>query len=361
MEIISTNTKIVQQINSSDYWKDNYLFKLFIENGLSNVNWENVSDEIMLYLFLHDEPTLGKERNPKTKKSYFRDITDFISYASLYGGIKKLNKEHVQKYQYIIEEKNLATTTLRRKNTVIKQFLQYLYRNEIIKQDLTLMMKKVSIDKEQLVNRDLYDHEVKQLLNYFKDHNYFAYTLMYVLVSSGMRIAELASAKWSDLFYFHKTDSYFLTVKGKRDKERDVIIFKDVLEVIQEFRRRRGLAFDLSEVNNSAFFAKANGGHYNPSYLSNEFSNLILETHEKFPFIKRRKLLHENAEIKKRYNITPHTCRHYTAAFLADKGIDIKSIQDMLGHFSLMTTENYLRRKRNLEDHAGVKVGSSFL
>lgn len=345
--------------NESDFWKDNRLFQKVIDHGYSQIDWETATDEFLLYLFLHDEPTLGKKRSEKTKKAYFRDLSDLLSFAREYGSVKNLHPDVLKKYQYIIEESGFASTTLRRKTAVIKQFMRFLLQIGAINQDNTFLMKRTSINKDQLVNRDLYDHEVQQLLNYFRENNYFAYTLLYILVSTGLRINELTTAKWADLFYFPEQDRFFITVTGKRNKEREAIIFKDVLYVIQEFRKRRGHEPELSEDNPTAFFPKADGSHYNSAYLSHEFSRLILDTHETFPFIKRRMILHEQGN--KGHNITPHTCRHYTAAYFAEKGVSLKAIQDMLGHESIITTENYLRRKRKLEKHAGVRVGDSFM
>ena len=348
-------------LNSSgiDYWKDNRLFQKVLNHGYSQMDWEKTSDEFLLYLFLHDEPTLGKIRSEKTKKAYFRDLSDFLSFAKEYKGVKNLHPDDLKKYQYIMEETGYAPTTLRRKTAVIKQFMRYLLQIGAINQDNTFLMKRTSINKDQLVNRDLYEHEVRQLLNYFKTNDYFAYTLLFILVSTGLRISELASARWADLFYYPEQDRFFITVTGKRNKERIAVIFKDVLRVIQEFRKRRGHESELSEDNPTAFFPKADGSHYNSAYLSHEFSRLILNTHEIFPFIKRRKILHEQGN--KRYNITPHTCRHYTAAYFAEQGVNLKAIQDMLGHESITTTESYLRRKRRLEEHAGVQVDNLFL
>lgn len=220
-------------------------------------------------------------------------------------------------------------------------------------------MKRPKYKNEELVNRDLHDHEVKQLLDYFNKKDWFAYTLFYVLASTGMRINELARAKWSNLRYEPTVGYYFLKVIGKGNKERDVIIFDEVLKVVIENRRRKMLTTEIGKVDGTAFFPKANGQHYNKTYLSNEFTKLV--GNAPFDFIKARfekesESINEGKSI--RYRITPHTCRHYTAAFYMDRGIDSKAIQDMLGHASIMTTERYLRRKRSIQNHAGVQLGS---
>lgn len=194
------------------------------------------------------------------------------------------------------------------------------------------------------------------LLEHFKESDWFAYTLFYLLISTGMRISELATAKWDDLRFEPSVNHYFLEVKGKGNKRRDVIIFSDVLEVVTENRKRKGLITKVGHYDGTAFFPKYNGSHYNTKYLSNEFTRIVNSA--PFEFIQARLKKEEQGDI--RYRITPHTCRHYTAAYFMDQGIDPKAIQDMLGHSSLMTTERYLRRKRDIKNHAGVKLGDSF-
>lgn len=356
---IGNEGNITLSVVDGDYWKDESLFLEVERAGFTNLDWKLVPDEILLYLFLNDEPTIGTKRTESTKKEYFRDLNQFLTYINNHrlGSLHNLQPETLLQYQRFLNEK-YKTTTLLRRTSVIKHFLRYLFHKGILQQDLTIQMKKTKAKKEDLVNRDLYDHEVKQLLGYFQKKDWFAYTLVYALVSTGMRINELTGALWSDLRYEPTVDHYFLTVTGKGDKQRDIIIFNDVLEVIMENRRRKNLSTAIGRVDGTAFFPKADGGSYNTTYLGNEFTRIVGLA--PFEFIQSRFLREkESASSGKniRYRITPHTCRHYTAAYYMDKGVDAKAIQDMLGHSSLMTTEKYLRRKRTVENHAGVKLG----
>lgn len=351
------------ELTNDDYWKDEKLLHLVEETGFRNITWENVPHDILIYLFLHDQPTIGEQRADTTKKEYLRDLNQFFNYLYenkiSFETLHDLHPEDLLKYQRFLENKYKKTTLLR-KSSVIKHFFRYLANKKILHHDLTTQMKRPKAKSEELVNRDLFDHEVQQLLFYFKTQDWFAYTLFFLLVSTGMRINELATADWMDIRYESAVGNYFLKVSGKGGKQRDVIIFDDVLEVVLENRRRKSLSTQIGKFDGTAFFPKANGNHYNSTYLSNEFTRIVEEA--PFDFIQDRlKREEESAQEGKniRYRITPHTCRHYTASFYMDKGIDSKAIQDMLGHSSLMTTERYLRRKRNIKDHAGVKLGES--
>jgi site-specific recombinase XerD len=346
-------------LTTADYWKNENLFLSIERVGFRNVDWTNAPEELLLYIFLHDEQKMGERRTDSTKKEYLRDLNQFLGFihSNNMGPLQNLHSEQLLEFQRHLEGK-YKKTTLKKKSSVVKHFFKYLASKDIIKKDITLQMKLFKTKKEELVNRDLYDDEVKQILEYFKENDWFAYTLFYVLVSSGMRINELATAKWSNLRYVPSAKYYFLTVTGKGNNPRDVIIFDDILEVIIENRKRKSLSIKVGDADGTAFFPKANGKHYNTTYLSNEFTRLVSTV--PFDFIQarfKRELESEESGKPIRYRITPHTCRHYTAAYYMDRGVDPTSIQNMLGHSSLLTTERYLRRKRSLENHAGVKLG----
>jgi|GEM_PF-4477055 len=99
-------------------------------------------------------------------------------------------------------------------------------------------------------------------------------------------INELSTAKWDDLRFEPSVNHYFLEVKGKGNKRRDVIIFSDVLEVITENRRRKGLITKVGHYDGTAFFPKYNGSHHNTKYLSNEFTRIVNSA--PFDFIQAR-------------------------------------------------------------------------
>ncbi len=348
-------------VTNGDFWKDETFFYQIEKMGFSNVDWENAPDEFLVYLFLHDQPTIGQKRTEQTKKEYLRDLNQFFSYlynpVNNLGSLRNINPEDLLVYQRYLQTR-YKNTTLSRKTSVIRHFFRYLASKDILKRDITLQMKRPKMKSTELVNRDLYDHEVKLLLAYFKQTDWFAYTLFYILVATGMRINELATAKWANFRFEPAIGYHFLKVMGKGEKERDAIIFDDVLEVVIENRKRKSLSIDVGKFDGTAFFPKATGLHYNSTYLSNEFTRLVNSA--PFDFIQAR--FHKEEVSRQegkniRYRITPHTCRHYTAAYYMDNGIDPKAIQDMLGHSSLHTTERYLRRKRSLENHAGVKLG----
>jgi len=326
---------------------DGKLYHQLSSEGFKHTDWSRIPDELLVYLFLHDEPTLGKTRTINTKKGYLRDIHQFINFTGTL--IRNLDSSDLLAYQKFCEEQGVASTTLRKRSSVIKQFFSYLYKQGVLSADITNKMKRVSQPLDKKKNRDVYYNEVQQLLQHFEETDFFAYTMLMLLASTGIRINELATAKWSSLFVFnvHGQDYTFITVLGKGNKPRDILILEDVFHTIVEFRMRRSKKTSIDPNDTTAFFCKSDGSHYTSEYLSTEFSNIVSQS--PFSFISARK-----------DRITPHSLRHYFAAALSDKGVDLRAIQDALGHANIQTTEGYLRRKRKLESHAGIKLGHNF-
>lgn len=355
--------QLIQTKNHEIDWFSKDTYEQIVHYGFRNFDWSEATDELLLYLFLHDEPTLGSKRKASTRKEYFRDLKQFLTYIQdRFTSIRSIHPEQVMEYQLYLESLGYKATTLRRKSIVVQQFLSYLYRNEMIAENLTKSMKRIAAKKEQLVNRDFYEEEVQELLDYFKENDWFMYTMLYTLVSTGLRIQELCKANWSSISYQPDAGMYFVSVIGKRNKLREVPMFEEVLEVLKEFRMRRGFTADLSD--ESPLFPKPNGDYYNFKYMSNEFTKQIEQLRDTFPFIQKRYEMEKQFKESGhsiRFRITPHTCRHYTASYYLSKGADLKAIQDLLDHESSVTTDQYLRRKRKFSDHAAVKIGKEFM
>ncbi|RUS44900.1 site-specific integrase [Cohnella sp. AR92] len=340
---------LIQQLQLQEQfsWLDKKLYAAISNEHFQNTDWLSIPDQLLVYVFLHDEPTYGKVRSEGTKSEYLRDLLDFLQFAAGLGGIRQLAPEDMLIYQDNLSSR-YANTSFRRRTTVVKQFLRYIYQKNAVNADLTRLMKKVAQPADELVNRDLYENEVETLLEHFRSTDFFMYALLFILLSSGLRINELASAEWKNVYYEPRAGYHFLDVIGKGNKLRSVLLFDDLMPVLFEFRKRRGLGGELDRGSPSPFFPKGNGRAYNSKYLSNAFKEKILET--ELPLVKHRK-----------DPITPHTCRHYYAARLDHAGSSIDSVRDALGHSSIITTKGYLLKNRQRENHAALKVGRNFI
>ncbi|MGH0943105.1 tyrosine-type recombinase/integrase [Bacillus mycoides] len=335
-----------QLVKSKSDFFDSSHFEKIMGMGIRNIDYSQLSEESLVYLFLHDEPSLTKKRSERTKKVYLHDLSHFLRYIKeKIGTIHELSHNEMEIYFYELSKK-YAATTLRRKKTVVQQFLQYVYDNNGLTDDYSSRLKKVSVKKEELVNRDLYPEEVTQILDALKKFNYFVYTTFFLLTTTGLRIEEIATAKWADLVFHSSLNAYLLRVVGKGNKIREVRIFEDTLDAIYHVRSLRKQTTELDVSSTSAFLPKADGSNYRADYLSSLVAEKIEETN--LAFLRYRQ-----------DRITPHTCRHFMANYLMEKGVELKKIRDYLGHESIMTTERYLREQTRRQNMATIDMGNS--
>lgn len=151
-------------------------------------------------------------------------------------------------------------------------------------------------------------------------------TMLEVLYSCGLRVSELTTLKLSDLFF----DDGFIRITGKGNKQRFVPIGKKTQQDIAGY------------VKNGRFPAIKN--HEDTLFLNRRGRGLTRAMI--FTIIKR---LADDIGLKKK--ISPHTFRHSFATHLLENGADLRSIQMMLGHESITTTEIYMHLDRKFLNH----------
>lgn len=185
-------------------------------HGFEDVDWGTIPDELLLYIYLHTDTTLRKQRSDRTKRKYLETLRPLVRYVQDHGGLRAISPQRVYAYQLHLErDYGYKASTLARHSTVIKQFLRFLDQEGMVATDLTTKLAPVAQPTDELVDRDLHEHEVVQLLAYFQDRDSFLYPLLAVLSSTGMRIEELAHAKWRDLEWRSPEQAFFLQVRGK--------------------------------------------------------------------------------------------------------------------------------------------------
>ncbi|MEI2358919.1 tyrosine-type recombinase/integrase, partial [Mesobacillus zeae] len=185
-------------------------------------------------------------------------------------------------------------------------------------------------------NKEMNSVEVITILDYFRAHP-ILFGLISVLATTGLRVNEVCKAKVSDLEYLD--GEYWLTVNGKGNKERQVLIYPNVLQAIRDFRVRRRLDLKIDPTDHSPLFTTAKGKEYTFKYLSNYLTRKINSAD--VDFIKMRKT-----------PITPHFLRHGFAIISAEEGADLYSIMEALGHADVKTTLIYLKRKNARKNNA---------
>ena len=164
--------------------------------------------------------------------------------------------------------------------------------------------------------------EIDRIIAAIDLNNYLGYrnlTIIEMLYSCGLRVSELINLKLSDLFL--KED--FIKVTGKGNKQRFVPIGLNTQNIIQSYLRLHRPLIKISTSDSDTIFLNRNGKKLTRAMI--------------FTIVKKIK---NKAGIKK--NVSPHTFRHSFATHLLENGADLRSIQIMMGHESITTTEIYM-------------------
>ena len=260
-----------------------------------------------------------------TIKAYQFDLSEFNSYASANraGSPESLDRLLMRGYIAFISDRKVSRNTLLRKISAVRSFVRYLLETGRLETDpfdlITIPKKEKRLPRfltEGEVGR-LQDHNLPAEVNAREKNYYFAlrdYALFELIYSGGLRRSEAAGLNIGDLDLY----SGFARVMGKGSLERLVPVGEKALAAIREYleTRPKPLAHGLPLFLNSR-----------NTRLSGAGIALIF------------KKMARRARFARPMN--PHSVRHSFATHMLDNGCDLKSVQEILGHKNLQTTEIY--------------------
>ena len=233
--------------------------------------------------------------------------------------VKEVQYSHLKNFVAELFDLGLSARSQARIISGIKQFYAYLLLENLVANDPSELLEQPKIGRK--LPEVMTIEEIDELINANNLENPEGYrnrAMLEVLYSCGLRVSELVELKFSDLFY----DEGFVRVIGKGNKERLVPLSKSVEREIQNY----------SEKTRSKL--KIKKGHENFVFLNRRGSKLTRVMI--FLIIKELAL-----KIDLQKKISPHTFRHSFATHLIEGGANLRAIQEMLGHESIITTEIY--------------------
>ena len=273
--------------------------------------------------------TEEKHASQNTISSYLRDVTQFAEYLAEYHGcvLRSAKPDMVRAYMSWMQSRGKSAASVTRFLASVKSFYNYL----ISRGDLSANPAKgISADRaERKYPEILTAKEVELFLDQpqcvdakgFRDH-----AMLELLYATGIRVSELISLDLDDL----NLAAGFIRCEN-RGKERIIPLYHGAIKALQDYVKdiRPQLVADQNE---EALFVNMNG-----------------ERMSRQGFWKIIKHYQEKAGIEK--DITPHTLRHSFAVHLLENGADLRSIQEMLGHADISSTQIYTHVvKRQLKD-----------
>ncbi|MGM0688883.1 MAG: site-specific tyrosine recombinase XerD [Bacillota bacterium] len=260
-----------------------------------------------------------------TLESYRRDLNKFIKFMQKrkINDPGEIDRESLSIFIGELKKNGSATATISRNIASIRSFFNFLLQEGIIENNPALDLESPRIEKK--LPRVLTTEEIDQLLCQPKpsDHNGLRdRAMLELLYASGIRVSELVSLNITD---FDPLVGY-LRCRGKGMKERIVPIGSIAINYVNEY-------LDKSR----AKLLKKNG---DPSLFVNQHGCRM--TRQGFWKILKKYARKSNIN----GDITPHTLRHSFATHLLENGADLRSVQEMLGHSDISTTQIYTQITR---------------
>ena len=261
------------------------------------------------YLFIEK----GLSKN--TINAYKNDIYEFSCWMNdkRIGDYKSVAENHINEFIAHLFKKNLKSSSVNRKISSLKNFYLFLLKKKQI--NASPLSEIISPKKEQYLPSSMSENEVEKLLNSPNtsiDIENRDKAMIEMLYATGMRISELVSLKITDI----DLERSVLKVLGKGSKERLIPFGEQALDSLNSYlnKRKKSIAKEV--------------------FISNRGTKMSRTT-----FWQRIKIYLSREGLDN--SISPHTLRHAFATHLLNRGADLRSVQLLLGHSDLSTTQIY--------------------
>ena len=251
--------------------------------------------------------------SPHTLKAYTQDLKEFDSFVDKKP--KNIDNLDIRTFLASLYNRNLKKSTISRKLASIRSLFKYLHKEGYVRSNPAKLVSSPKVPKN--LPKFLTIDEVFSLVDTPQGETFKPTrdkAILELLYSCGLRVSELTSLDISDL----DIKETIIRVKGKGRKERIIPIGTKAMEAIRNYLPER---ISLKK-KSPGLFLNNRGGRLTQRSV-------------------RRILLHYSRMINLTGDLSPHTLRHTFATHLLHEGADLRSIQELLGHSSLSTTQKY--------------------
>lgn len=285
------------------------------------MTWEDSLRDFQYFL------KLEKSLSENSVEAYGMDLKKLLRFfesSNIKTDPENVTSEHLNNFLKYINELGISPRSQARVISGLKAFFKYLLLEDIISEDPSALIEGPKIGRKlpEILSVEEID-KIISVIDLSKAEGHRNRAIIEVLYSCGLRVTELITLKISDMYL----DKSYIKVKGKGDKERLVPIGARAISEINNYMDDR----------NSLPFIDRNFENY--LFLNRRGKSLTRVMI--FTIVKQ---LAEKAQISK--SISPHTFRHSFATHLIEGGADLRAVQEMLGHESILTTEIYTHLDR---------------
>ena len=266
-----------------------------------------------------------KKTSENTEISYRRDLNKVLKYMKEQGiaEVSEITVTHLHSYILYLEKNHFAAATISRNIASIKAFYHYLWKEGKVPEDISEALKPPKIEKK--IPEILSEEQVNRLLEQpgtespkeVRDK-----AMLELLYATGIRVTELISLKVTDV----NLKLGFIVCRDN-NKERVVPFGREAKNALLRYLESARRDMIENEEEDTLFV------NYSGQPMSRQ------------GFWKLIKYYAKKAGIEE--DITPHTLRHSFAAHLVENGADLRSVQEMLGHSDISTTQIYAAMNHN--------------
>lgn len=263
-----------------------------------------------------------------TVKNYLDDIDEFVRYlkGNRIDSICNVSINVARYYLMELNRNSYKATSVSRKLSSLRGLYRFMIMEGFTD---TNVFNEVSAPKhEKLLPKQLYVNEIEAMFDSIDCKSVIGkrnYALLEMLYDTGIRVSELCNLKITDIDY----NSDFITIYGKGKKERSVPLLKSLKSALQDYMSfsRSDLLMKNNEEPTDALFLNFRG-----KPLTERGVRVILDD------------ITENTS--ENIRVHPHMIRHSFATHLLNGGADLRSVQKLLGHVNLATTQIYTHVSR---------------
>lgn len=276
-----------------------------------------MNDQLQDFLhYLIVEKRLAKN----TIDAYKQDLKAYLEFLKTRNidSMEHVTREHIHQYLAHMQHENKALSSIARTISSIKAFHQFLHRDEAVSENVTVHVHTPKIKKQ--LPKVLSQAEVEKLLAQPDESTPFGIrnkAMLELLYATGIRVSELIQLDLNDVHL----QNGLLKTRGKGNKERLIPVGMMAQKALMKYLTY-GRPHIVKNRQEQALFL-----------------NRLGKRLTRQGFWKIIKQLAQEANIEK--TLTPHTLRHSFATHLLENGADLRSVQEMLGHSDISTTQIY--------------------
>jgi integrase/recombinase XerD len=285
-----------------------------------NLSWKDAIRDFEIYL------RLEKSLSPNSVDAYMSDVAKLQQYFTETGGTvlpDTVNYKDLTGFLAWFGSTSNNARTQSRVLSGIRAFFRYLLIEGSIKENPSLLIEspKIGLKLPEVLSVEEIDRII-DAIDLSKPEGHRNKAIIETLYGAGLRVSELVSLRITDINF----GEGYVVVTGKGSKQRLVPIGSKALKEIELYRQERNQLKTITDTN--VMFLNRRGKGLSRVMIFNIIKDLAVR-----------------AGVRKK--ISPHTFRHSFATHLVEAGADLRAVQEMLGHESILTTEIYTHIDRS--------------